>query len=70
LCESCQGEEGLLWCLTCSSDHSWCHACILTAHQSLPFHKIQQWNGKCFCDTSLTQLSYIWHLGHGGQPCP
>jgi hypothetical protein len=31
---------------------------------------VQQWNGKCFDDTSLSKLGYIWHMGHGGQPCP
>jgi hypothetical protein len=31
---------------------------------------VQQWNGKCFDDTSLSNLGYIWHMGHGGQPCP
>jgi len=31
---------------------------------------VQQWNGKCFDDASLSKLGYIWHMGHGGQPCP
>jgi len=31
---------------------------------------VQQWNGKCFDDTSLSKLGYIWHMGHGGHPCP
>ncbi|KAG1887759.1 hypothetical protein F4604DRAFT_1570502, partial [Suillus subluteus] len=57
-------------CLTCSGDHAWCRACILEAHKSLPFHKMQQWNGKCFGDTSLMQMGYLWHMGHGGRPCP
>ncbi|KAG2111109.1 hypothetical protein DEU56DRAFT_762242 [Suillus clintonianus] len=70
LCECCQSQEGLFRCLTCSGDHAWCHACILEAHKSLPFHKMQEWNGKCFGDTSLMQMGYIWHLGHGGRPCP
>ncbi|KAG2144695.1 uncharacterized protein EDB93DRAFT_1087402, partial [Suillus bovinus] len=70
LCERCQSHEGLFWCLTCSGDHAWCRACILEAHKSLPFHKMQQWNGKCFGDTSLKQMGYLWHMGHGGRPCP
>ncbi|KAG2108111.1 hypothetical protein BD769DRAFT_1366002, partial [Suillus cothurnatus] len=70
LCECCQSQEGLFRCLTCSGDHAWCRACILEAHKSLPFHKMQQWNGKCFGDTSLMQMGYIWHMGHGGCPCP
>ncbi|KAG2358383.1 hypothetical protein BDR07DRAFT_1228394, partial [Suillus spraguei] len=57
-------------CLTCSGEHGWCHTYVLKAHQSSPFHKLQQWNGKCFQDTSLSELGYIWYMGHGGQPCP
>ncbi|KAG1850126.1 hypothetical protein F4604DRAFT_1508764, partial [Suillus subluteus] len=34
------------------------------------FHKLQLWNGTCFQDTSLSGLEYIWHMGHGGHPCP
>ncbi|KAG1838546.1 hypothetical protein DFJ58DRAFT_668290, partial [Suillus subalutaceus] len=57
-------------CLTCSGEHGWCHTCVLKAHQSLPFHKLQLWNGTCFQDTSLSELGYIWHMGHGDHPCP
>ncbi|KAG1838554.1 hypothetical protein F4604DRAFT_1499765, partial [Suillus subluteus] len=69
-CESCQSTEGFFRCLTCSGEHGWCRTCVLKAHQSLPFHKLQQWNGKFFKDTSFSELGYIWYMGHGGQPCP
>ncbi|KAG1831094.1 hypothetical protein EV424DRAFT_1314687, partial [Suillus variegatus] len=45
-------------------------SCIVNAHQFLPFHKVQEWTGKCFNDTLLEELGFIWHMGHGGQPCP
>ncbi|KAG1895261.1 uncharacterized protein F5891DRAFT_927178, partial [Suillus fuscotomentosus] len=57
-------------CLTCSGDQTFCCSCIVNAHQFLPFHKVQEWTGKCFNDTSLKELGFIWHMGHGGQPCP
>ena len=70
ICESCKNAEGLFRCLTCCGDHAWCCRCVLNAHRWLPFHKLQQWTGKCFHNTSLSNLGYIWHMGHGGQPCP
>ncbi|KAG1840122.1 hypothetical protein C8R48DRAFT_679665 [Suillus tomentosus] len=69
-CQSCQIGEGKFRCLTCSGDQTFCRSCIVNAHQFLPFHKVQEWTGKCFNDTSLEELGFIWHMGHGGQPCP
>ncbi|KAG0693149.1 hypothetical protein DFH29DRAFT_767775, partial [Suillus ampliporus] len=57
-------------CLTCSGDQTFCHPCIVKTHQHLPFHKVQQWTGKCFEDKSLEELGIVWYMGHGGQPCP
>ncbi|KAG2345457.1 hypothetical protein BDR05DRAFT_880158 [Suillus weaverae] len=54
ICECCLSAEGLFWCSTCSGEHAWCWACILKPHQSLPFHKLQHWNGKCFQDSPLS----------------
>ncbi|KAG2047198.1 hypothetical protein BDR06DRAFT_861133, partial [Suillus hirtellus] len=57
-------------CTTCTGDHSWCQPCLLKSHQSLPFHKIQLWNGKCFEDNTLADQGFIWYMGHGGKSCP
>ncbi|KAI6021294.1 hypothetical protein EDC04DRAFT_2901270 [Pisolithus marmoratus] len=38
--------------------------------QDLPFHKVQQWNGTHYQPTSLMELGFLWHIGHGGDPCP
>ncbi|KAG2115049.1 hypothetical protein DEU56DRAFT_707408, partial [Suillus clintonianus] len=57
-------------CTTCTGDHSWCRPCLLKSHQSLPFHKIQFWNGKCFEDVTLSAQGFIWYMGHGGKSCP
>ncbi|KAG2139258.1 hypothetical protein DEU56DRAFT_755571 [Suillus clintonianus] len=36
----------------------------------MPFHRISQWTGGFFEDTSLTKIGLEIHLGHAGQPCP
>jgi hypothetical protein len=36
----------------------------------MPFHRIQQWNGHFFKSTSLLNLGYILHAGHGSHACP
>ncbi|KAG1886594.1 hypothetical protein F4604DRAFT_1571859, partial [Suillus subluteus] len=69
-CQSCQIGEGKFHCLTCSRDQTLCHPCIVKTHQCLPFHKVQEWTGKCFEDKSLEELGIVWYMGHGGQPCP
>ncbi|KAG1765578.1 hypothetical protein EDD22DRAFT_845369 [Suillus occidentalis] len=70
MCESCQDIEATFSCVTCTEDHGWCCPCIIKSHHSLPFHKIQLWIGKCFMDITLTNLGFVWYLGHGGKPCP
>ncbi|KAG1720661.1 uncharacterized protein EDB91DRAFT_1064768, partial [Suillus paluster] len=70
ICETCQCEDSSFRCTTCTGDHSWCRPCLLESHQSLPFHKIQFWNGKCFEDVTLSAQGFIWHMGHGGKSCP
>ncbi|KAG2353263.1 hypothetical protein BDR07DRAFT_1310194, partial [Suillus spraguei] len=69
-CQSCQIGEGKFRCLTCSGDQTFCHSCIVKAHQFLPFHKVQEWVRKCFQDKSLKELGFVWHMGHGGRRCP
>ncbi|KAG1787530.1 uncharacterized protein HD556DRAFT_1312716 [Suillus plorans] len=36
----------------------------------MPFHRISQWTGGFFKDTSLTKIGLEVHLGHAGKPCP
>ncbi|KAG2117531.1 hypothetical protein BD769DRAFT_1672572 [Suillus cothurnatus] len=69
-CQSCQIGEGKFHCLTCSGNQTLCGSCIVKAHHFLPFHKVQEWTGKCFEDKSLKELGFVWYMGHGGQQCP
>ncbi|KAG2137129.1 uncharacterized protein EDB93DRAFT_1106678 [Suillus bovinus] len=70
ICETCQSAEGIFSCLTCTGDHGWCRPCMVKLHQSLLFHKIRLWTGKCFKDVKLADQGLIWYLGHGGESCP
>jgi CxC2 like cysteine cluster associated with KDZ transposases len=69
-CVNCATTEAPIRCVTCTGGHSWCKECIVTTHTNLPFHKLKTWNGSFFAPTSLFDLGFVWHLGHGGKPCP
>ncbi len=47
-----------------------CSKCMVVTHWHLPFHRIEQWNGRYFQRTSLQNLGLIFYLGHSGDPCP
>ncbi|KAI6017424.1 hypothetical protein EDC04DRAFT_2523178, partial [Pisolithus marmoratus] len=62
--------EGSVQCMSCTGVHAWCGPCAVKAHRNLPFHKVQRWNGTHYEPTSLMELGCLWHIGHGGDPCP
>ncbi|KAI6137144.1 hypothetical protein F5141DRAFT_1230928 [Pisolithus sp. B1] len=70
ICEQCCEAEGSVWCMSCTGAHAWCGPCAVKAHKNLPFHKVQRWNGAHYQPTSLMDLGFLWHIGHGGDPCP
>ncbi|KAI6127050.1 hypothetical protein F5141DRAFT_1210355 [Pisolithus sp. B1] len=70
ICEECCEAEGSVQCMSCAGVHAWCGPCAVKAHRSLPFHKVQRWNGAHYQSTSLMELGFLWHIGHGGDPCP
>jgi hypothetical protein len=37
---------------------------------SLPFHKLQRWNGQFYEVISLRDFGFTLNLGHGGNVCP
>ncbi|KAI5987928.1 hypothetical protein EDC04DRAFT_2532665, partial [Pisolithus marmoratus] len=57
-------------CMSCTGVHAWCGPCAVKAHKNLPFHKVQRWNGTHYEATSLMELGFLWHIGHGELPCP
>ncbi|KAI6024926.1 hypothetical protein BKA83DRAFT_4124738 [Pisolithus microcarpus] len=70
ICEQCCEAEGSVQCMSCTGVHAWCGPCTVKAHRNLPFHKVQRWNGTHYQPTSLMELGFLWHIGHGGDPCP
>ncbi|KAI6099228.1 hypothetical protein EDD16DRAFT_1490163 [Pisolithus croceorrhizus] len=56
--------------MSCAGVHAWCGPCAVKVHRNLPFHKVQRWNGTHYQPTSLMDLCFLWHIGHGGDPCP
>ncbi|KAI6034671.1 hypothetical protein BKA83DRAFT_4461027 [Pisolithus microcarpus] len=70
ICEQCCQAEGSIRCMSCTGVHAWCGPCAVKAHRNLPFHKVQRWNGTHYQATSLMELGFLWHVGHGGVPCP
>ncbi|KAI5998461.1 hypothetical protein EDC04DRAFT_2584920, partial [Pisolithus marmoratus] len=70
ICEECSQAEGCIRCMSCTGIHAWCGPCAVKAHKNLPFHKVQRWNGTHYEATSLMELGFLWHIGHGGLPCP
>ena len=69
-CTTCSLHPGILRCTDCFGDSVWCKGCGLSSHMSLPFHRIQIWDGKCFVKSSLLEQGFVMHLGHNGQSCP
>jgi hypothetical protein len=70
VCGECELREGVIRCLDCYGGHSECRECILHAHQRLPFHRLEIWDGKCFTRTSLFDQGFVLHVGHGSRQCP
>ena len=69
-CTGCSVHPGILHCTDCFSNLVWCQGCSVSSHRSLPFHRIQIWNGKCFVRSSLFKQGFVMHLGHHGESCP
>ncbi|KAI5993177.1 hypothetical protein EDC04DRAFT_2613445 [Pisolithus marmoratus] len=70
ICDQCEEAEGSVQGMSCTGVHAWCGPCAVKAHRNLPFHKVQRWNGTHYEPTSLMELGFLWHIGHGGDPFP
>jgi hypothetical protein len=68
-CTECGSMEGLIRCRDCWLTPIWCKGCCLSAHDRLPFHRVEAWTGKYFRPSTLMVLGYVLHVGHNGKPC-
>lgn len=69
-CGTCGMEDGGEYrCSDCHFSGLLCQDCCIKDHARHPFHAIRQWNGKYFKSTTLRELGFVLHFGHGGSPC-
>ncbi|KAF8122787.1 hypothetical protein EV363DRAFT_1404642 [Boletus edulis] len=68
-CSSC-GGDGIYRCSDCFGQPLFCTLCTQNKHQMHPFHRISQWTGSFFEDSSLNLARFEVHLGHEGRSCP
>ncbi|GJE98381.1 CxC2 domain-containing protein [Phanerochaete sordida] len=74
ICPTCKGDpavaEPLYRCQDCLYIQPRCSECLLAAHQHLPFHRIEKWNGTFFVNTTLQALGLVVQVGHAvGDTC-
>lgn len=79
-------KEGIYRCDDCFMQPLFCTSCCREQHVRHPLHRVHQWVGQFFDDSSLRLVSSMlefnsWNpnssqagmevnLGHGGSPCP
>ncbi|KAH8830080.1 hypothetical protein DL96DRAFT_1706915 [Flagelloscypha sp. PMI_526] len=69
-CTTCNtATECFILCDDCSGGLE-CVDCSLQSHRRSPLHSIKEWSGNFWKCTSLSQLGYVFHLGHNGSVCP
>ncbi len=69
LCSVCK-KDGVYRCHGCFNEPLFCTDCCRIQHQRHPFHRISQWTGSFFQETSLLKVGLHIHLAHDGTPCP
>jgi hypothetical protein len=69
-CQLCRLSPGVLRCRTCQSPQSLCKTCFCSSHQRDPWHHPEILSGNHLKRTSLLEIGFVLHLGHGGNPCP
>ena len=66
-CTMCGDSEARFRCQDCYGPHWWCQACLINGHSLHPFHHPQQWREGSFENVSLSDLGYVFDLGHSGS---
>lgn len=66
-------EDACYRCLHCYGPHWWCQSCLIKSHIHPPFHRPQCWKDGSFENVHLSDLGYVFVLGHSsseGDCCP
>ncbi|KAJ7015934.1 hypothetical protein C8F04DRAFT_984112 [Mycena alexandri] len=61
--------EHLFRCSDCG-EFLQCLECCLSHHRMSPLHVLEEWQGEFWKRTTLGALGLVYHVGHGGKPCP
>ena len=71
-CSICGEVEGQFRCSNCYGPNWWCPTCLLKSHILHPFHWPQQWKDGSFERVELSDLGYVFAVGHltPGSCCP
>jgi hypothetical protein len=71
-CHSCAVDVGHYRCMDCYGPHWWCRTCLNKLHRHHPFHRPQQFKDGSFENISLSDLGYVFVLGHSSSlsRCP
>ncbi|KZV77999.1 hypothetical protein EXIGLDRAFT_583392, partial [Exidia glandulosa HHB12029] len=70
LCSCLSGHQATYRCLDCYTSKPCCSVCMVETHRSLPFHRIEFWNGLHFERAALDAIGLRIYLGHDGVICP
>ena len=69
-CSSCQQLSKIYRCQDCFGSHLLCGACCISAHATVPFHRIQMWNGRFFERSDILAHDLTLNLCHYPDDCP
>ena len=69
-CSLCQQSSATHRCYDCFGSNIWCGPCCISAHKSLPFHRVQMWNGQFFEWSDLLVHRLTLDLRHYLDDCP
>ncbi|KAH9931367.1 uncharacterized protein B0H18DRAFT_1116521 [Fomitopsis serialis] len=69
-CYKCKNTDAPFRCTECFNGPMLCRDCLIDAHTWNPLHRVQCWNGRFFERKQLSDLGFIFSIGHHGRPCP
>jgi hypothetical protein len=69
VCVLCQNAGEMWRCQSCDHNALLCKSCFRDRHETLPFHRVESWNGCFFQERALWQTGVKIYLGHGGRKC-
>ena len=68
-CTNCQKSSGTHRCRDCFGNNLWCDSCCVILHRSIPFHRVQVWNGRFFEESDLLTRELPLDLSHDSEDC-